>query len=86
MASRALARPLPARRPAGGLSVGIATGYLSLIVLLPLAAVVARSAEAGSGPYCRPDAASLRFSEANTNPGSTIAVRASGLISITRFR
>jgi sulfate transport system permease protein len=33
--------------------VGIATGYLSLIVLLPLAAVVARSSEEGAGTFWR---------------------------------
>lgn len=53
MASRALARPLPARGQPGGLAVGIATGYLSLIVLLPLAAVVARSAEEGGATFWR---------------------------------
>jgi sulfate/thiosulfate transport system permease protein len=41
------------RRPGGGVSVGIATGYLSLIVLLPLAAVVARSTEGGAAAFWR---------------------------------
>ena len=49
----AVRRPLTRRRAAGGLSVGIATGYLSVIVLLPLAAVVARSFEGGADAFWR---------------------------------
>jgi sulfate transport system permease protein len=47
MSTVAAPRPIARRRGAGGLSVGVATGYLSLIVLLPLAAVAWRSAEGG---------------------------------------
>jgi sulfate/thiosulfate transport system permease protein len=49
----AAARPLARRRAAGGLSVGVATGYLSLIVLLPLAAVVVRSTDGGADAFWR---------------------------------
>jgi sulfate transport system permease protein len=43
---------LRVRRPSGAaLSRGVATGYLSLIVLIPLAAVVARSFEDGSDAF-----------------------------------
>ena len=41
------ARPVARRRRSGGLGVGVATGYLSLIVLLPLAALAWRSTEGG---------------------------------------
>jgi sulfate/thiosulfate transport system permease protein len=44
-------RPLTRKSAVGGLSVGIATGYLSLIVLLPLAALVVRSAEDGADAF-----------------------------------
>jgi len=44
-------RPLTRKSAGGGLSVGIATGYLSLIVLLPLAALVVRSAEDGADAF-----------------------------------
>jgi sulfate/thiosulfate transport system permease protein len=50
MSVAASARPRPVasrRRRGGGLSVGVATGYLSLIVLLPLAALTWRSTEGG---------------------------------------
>jgi sulfate transport system permease protein len=40
-------------RRGGGLPLGIATGYLSAIVLLPLAAVVLRSTEAGFDGFWR---------------------------------
>jgi sulfate/thiosulfate transport system permease protein len=49
--SAAAAGPLARRRGAGGLAVGITTGYLSLIVLLPLAAVVVRSTEEGADGF-----------------------------------
>jgi sulfate transport system permease protein len=41
------------RRGGGNLGLGIATGYLSVIVLLPLAAVVARSFEGGWDDFWR---------------------------------
>jgi sulfate transport system permease protein len=44
--------PVRAPRPSGAaLSRGIATGYLSLIVMIPLAAVLARSMEDGLGSF-----------------------------------
>jgi len=43
----AAALTLKARRPRGGLGLGISVLWLSLIVLLPLAAVVAKSTEGG---------------------------------------
>jgi sulfate transport system permease protein len=60
---------LPLRRPAersGALGVGIATLWLSLIVLLPLAAVVARSLDGGLAAFwdavtSRQAIAALRF-------------------------
>jgi sulfate transport system permease protein len=56
VSSVALGRRAPrtARRAGGGnLGLGIATGYLSVIVLLPLAAVVARSFEGGWDAFWR---------------------------------
>jgi len=41
------------RRAATGLGVGVATTYLSLIVFIPLAAVVLRSNEGGAGEFWR---------------------------------
>jgi sulfate transport system permease protein len=47
-ASSSGARPVPRiRRGGGGLAVGLSTAYLSLIVLLPLAALTWRSTEGG---------------------------------------
>ena len=46
-------RARTAPRRGGGLPLGIATGYLSVIVLLPLAAVVLRSTEAGADGFWR---------------------------------
>jgi sulfate/thiosulfate transport system permease protein len=45
------ARPVAAPRRPGGLAAGIATGYLSVVVLLPLAAVVWRSGEEGAAAF-----------------------------------
>jgi sulfate transport system permease protein len=47
MSTVASAQPVARRRGGGGLSVGVATGYLSVIVLLPLAALAWRSLEGG---------------------------------------
>jgi sulfate/thiosulfate transport system permease protein len=59
-------RPVPRiRRGGGGLSVGLSTAYLSLIVLLPLAALMWRSTEGGW------DA----FWDAVTNPQSVAALK-----------
>jgi sulfate transport system permease protein len=60
---------LTLRRPAvrsGALGLGVATLYLSVIVLLPLAAVVARSLDGGAGAFwdvvsSRQSVAALRF-------------------------
>jgi len=54
LVARAPARPHPrARRGAPALGVGVATGYLSLIVLLPLAALVWQSQKAGAHDFWR---------------------------------
>ena len=50
-APRLRARGRSTRRRAGGLSLGISTVYLSLIVLLPIAAVVAASLEGGLAAF-----------------------------------
>ena len=50
-ALRLPARGRTSRRRAGGLSLGISTVYLSLIVLLPIAAVVAASLEGGLAAF-----------------------------------
>jgi sulfate transport system permease protein len=58
-------RPVRAQRRSGSLSVGVATGYLSLIVLLPLAALAWRATEEGwSG-----------FREAITDPQAVAALK-----------
>jgi len=59
------------RRRGGGLGLGVATGYLSVIVLLPLAAVVVRSTEGGA----------QAFWDAVTNPQAVAALRLTVLIS-----
>ena len=41
------AHPMARPRRGGGLTVGLATGYLSVIVLLPLAALTWRSTQGG---------------------------------------
>ena len=57
MQAAAVARPVRAtaraRRGAGALGVGIATAYLSVIVLIPLGAVVLRSTENGWDGFWR---------------------------------
>jgi sulfate transport system permease protein len=66
------ARPLPrARRRGGAPSVGLATGYLSIIVLLPLAAVVWRSTEGGAAA----------FWDAVTDPQAVAALRTTLVLS-----
>jgi sulfate transport system permease protein len=61
-----------AARRGGGVGVGVATGYLSVIVLLPLAAVVARSADGGAGAFWR----------AVSNPQAVAALKLSVLVSL----
>jgi len=41
----------PAARPSHGLGLGLATGYLSLVVLLPLAALIWQSTKGGSSTF-----------------------------------
>ncbi|MGH3071585.1 MAG: sulfate ABC transporter permease subunit CysT [Gaiellaceae bacterium] len=56
MSSTVLTTPAPRLRPArrgAALPLGIVTGYLSVIVLLPLAAVVLRSTDAGFDGFWR---------------------------------
>jgi sulfate transport system permease protein len=53
VSSVALSGRAARQRRGGNLGLGIATGYLSLIVLLPLAAVVARSTEGGWDGFWR---------------------------------
>jgi len=59
-------------RRGGGVGLGIATGYLSVIVLLPLAAVVARSADGGAGAFWR----------AVSNPQAVAALKLTVLVSL----
>ncbi len=65
MSTLAASRPRPAARP-GALGLGVATLWLSLIVLLPLAALVVRSLDGGLGTFwdvvsSRQAVAALRF-------------------------
>jgi sulfate/thiosulfate transport system permease protein len=53
VSSVALSGRAPRVHRGGNLGVGIATGYLSVIVLLPLAAVVARSTDGGWDAFWR---------------------------------
>ena len=64
-------RPLPRRRDAT-LSLGVTTGYLSLIVLIPLAALVLRSTEGGA----------QAFWDAVTEPQAVAALKITFLISL----
>jgi len=59
-------------RRGGGLGLGIATGYLSVIVLLPLAAVLLRSTESGAGGFWR----------AISNPQAVAALKLTLLVSL----
>ena len=59
-------------RREGGLGLGIATGYLSVIVLIPLAAVLLRSTEAGLDGFWR----------AVSNPQAVAALRLTLLVSL----
>jgi len=69
VSATALPRPASRRRtglPTGSLGIGVATLWLSIIVLLPLAAVVARSFDEGLGGFwdaatSRQAIAALRF-------------------------
>jgi sulfate transport system permease protein len=64
--TRPLAPARPAWRSSGALGVGVATLWLSIIVLLPLSAVVVRSLDGGAGAFwdaisSRQAFAALRF-------------------------
>jgi len=75
VSARALTLPLRARpreRRAGALGLGLTTLWLSLIVLLPLAAVVARSFDGGLGA----------FWDAVTAPEAVAALRFTLLVSL----
>ena len=73
MSTVATARPLARRRSGGGgLTVGVATGYLSVIVLLPLAALAWRSLEGGWST----------FWEAITDPQAVAALKVTLLLSL----
>ena len=63
----------PSRRGAG-VSVGIATGYLSLIVLLPLAAVVWKSGEGGWSAFWRAISDPQAVASLKTTLGMSVAV------------
>ena len=60
------------RRSSGGLTVGLATGYLSLIVLLPLAALTWRSTKGGWSA----------FWDAVTDPQAVAALKITLLLSL----
>ena len=67
------APPRAARtRRGGGLGLGIASGYLSVIVLIPLAAVLLRSTESGLDGFWR----------ALSNPQAVAALRLTLLVSL----
>jgi sulfate transport system permease protein len=66
-----VARPLR-RRSDATLSLGVTTGYLSVIVLIPLAALVLRSTEGGA----------QAFWDAVTNPQAVAALRLTFLVSL----
>ena len=67
-----VAIPAPRRRRGVPLSLGVTTGYLSLIVLIPLAAVVLRSTEGGAAA----------FWNAVTDPQAVAALRLTFLVSL----
>jgi sulfate/thiosulfate transport system permease protein len=73
-AAATAARPAARRSRGGALSVGIATGYLSLIVLLPLAAVVWRSGEGGWEELWRAISDPQAVAALKTTLGASIAV------------
>ena len=67
------APPRAARaRRGGGIELGIASGYLSVIVLIPLAAVLLRSSEGGLDGFWR----------AVSNPQAVAALRLTLLVSM----
>ena len=67
-----VALPAARRRRQASLSLGITTGYLSVIVLVPLAALVLRSTEDGAAT----------FLDAVTDPQAVAALRLTFLVSL----
>ena len=67
-----VAIPAPRRRRTAPLALGVSTGYLSLIVLIPLAAVAVRSTEGGADG----------FWSAVTDPQAVAALRLTFLVSL----
>ena len=67
-----VAVPAARRRPAIPVSLGVTTGYLSVIVLIPLAALVVRSTEGGAGA----------FWDAVTDPQAVAALELTFLVSL----
>ena len=61
-------------RSGGGVTVGIVTGYLSVIVLLPLAAVVSRSAEGGWSAFWDAISDPQAVASLKTTFGASLAV------------
>src|SRR5215211_708005 len=74
MAARAegLPRPAAVRNPGAGIAMGLATAYLSLIVILPLAALVWQSTKAGRGG----------FWDAITDPQAVAALKLTLVVSV----
>jgi sulfate/thiosulfate transport system permease protein len=73
-AAATAARTVAPSRRGGGLSVGIATGYLSLIVLLPLAAVVWKSGEGGWSAFWRAISDPQAVASLKTTLGASLVV------------
>ena len=67
-----VAVPAPRRRRSAPLSLGISTAYLSLIVLIPLAALTLRSLEGGLSA----------FWEAVTDPQAVAALKLTFVVSL----
>ena len=74
LSSAEVAQPVarPHRRPGASLSLGVTTGYLSLIVLVPMAALVLRSTEGGWDT----------FWTAVSNPQAVAALKLTFLVSL----
>jgi sulfate transport system permease protein len=72
LSSVAQSAPSLARRRRVPLSLGVTTGYLSLIVLIPLAAVVLRSSEGGADAFWK----------AVSDPQAVAALRLTFLVSL----
>ncbi len=64
----------------GGLGLGVATLYLSLIVLIPLAAVVAKSVSSGAGTLWSSVTSSLALNALEVTLGFSLVVAAIGAV------